>query len=403
MQICFFEDDKLDHFHPLTLTRPLDDLRIGIHTIAEKWRKALDAPGINRILRPELKGVFMPGSIESGESCIWINSRYLPTGDLVEKVTGLSDGQCLKHRQTVIAARVEGTESQHWHQDGKRDFKNLFVLETGDFLSINRLWDLFQLNGQQIKADAASMSDMGSEEPSADISEHAVLENRDRIIIEEGATIEPGCVLIARKGPIYIGKNARIMSGSHIRGPVAICEEATVKMGAKIYEDSTIGPVCKVGGEVNNSIFHSYSNKGHEGFVGNSLIGQWCNLGADTNTSNLKNNYSTVRITNWSDHEEIETGQQFFGTAMGDHTKTAINTQLNTGTVCGVSCNIFSGDFPPKFIPSFSWVGSNVIQTYKIDKAFEAMEAMMARRDVSMSDPYRQMLQTIFDNRGPVR
>lgn len=401
MQICFFEDDKIDHFHPLTLTRPADDLRIGIHTISEKWKRALDASKTNRVLRPELRGIFSTGDINPSQSCIWLNSRYLPTDDLVEKVTDLSDGQCLQHDETVIAARVEGTESQQWHQNKKRDFKNLFVLESRDFLSINHLWDLFQLNGQQIKSDVARLPDKSSNDVA--ISEDATLKNRENIILEKGVTIEPGCVLTAEKGPIYIGKNATIMSGSQIRGPVAVCEDATVKMGARIYEDTTIGPVCKIGGEVNNSIFHSYSNKAHEGFVGNSLIGQWCNIGADTNTSNLKNNYSTVRITNWADHEEIETGQQFFGTVMADHSKTAINTQLNTGTICGVSCNIFSGDFPPKFIRSFSWVGSNVIQTYKIDKAFDAMEAMMARRDVTMSDSYREMLQTIFENRGPVR
>ncbi|HET6527577.1 MAG TPA: hypothetical protein VFG39_02385, partial [Balneolaceae bacterium] len=177
------------------------------------------------------------------------------------------------------------------------------------------------------------------------------------------------------------------------------CKGTTINMGAKIYGKTTIGPVCKVGGEINNSIFHSYSNKGHDGFMGNSLIGQWCNFGAGTNTSNLKNNYSNIRITNWENQEEIETGQQFFGTVMGDHSKTAINTQLNTGTMCGVSCNIFSADFPSKFIPSFSWVGSNVIQTYRLDKALETMKAVMARRNVELTDEYRQLMKYIFDHR----
>ena len=397
MQLCFFEDDKFDNFHPLTLTRPVDDLRMGIFTIAKKWELALQAQKTARILRPELKDVFASGDISSDSPCTWINSRYLPTDQIVEKINGLSVGQCLQYGQTVIAACVEGEQSENWLKNNAADFNSLFVLETSDFLSISRLWDLFQLNGQEIKRDVSLLPDTSS--GGSSISEQAVLQNPQNIHIGNNVTIEPGCVLIAEKGPIYIGDNATVKAGSMLRGPLAICEDATINMGAKIYEDTTIGPVCKVGGEVNNTIFHSYSNKGHEGFVGNSVIGQWCNLGADTNTSNLKNNYSTIRITNWSDEEEIETGQQFFGTVMGDHSKTAINTQLNTGTVCGVSCNIFSADFPPKFIPSFSWVGSNVIQTYRLEKAYEAMEAMMARRSKKLSEAVKSMLELIYNQR----
>ncbi len=398
MQLCFFEDEKLTTFHPLTLTRPTDNLRIGILTLSEKWEYAAHPKNINRISRPELNGLFEGDDISTDENCIWINSRYLPTEQLVMQVNNLSEGQYLTCGETVIAANVDGATSGQWLEKGEPDFNTLFVLESNDFLSINNLWDLFQLNGQEIVRDI-DLLEIDSK-VNGSVSDQAVLENRDQIYIQEGATIEAGCVLNATKGPIFIGKNATVMSGTHIRGPVAICEDATVKMGAKIYQDTTIGPVCKVGGEVNNSIFHSYSNKGHDGFVGNSIIGQWCNLGADTNTSNLKNNYSTIRIPDWTDGQEIETKQQFFGTIMGDHSKTAINTQLNTGTICGVSCNIFSNDFPPKLIPSFSWVGSNVIQTYRLDKALEAMEAMMARRDVSLTEDYKRMMRAIFDTKN---
>lgn len=397
MQLCFFEDEKFQTFHPLTLTRPVDNLRIGIKTIAEKWKLALNASVSNRILRPELSGVFPANQIDPSRSCVWINSRYLPTDELINKIKNLNEGQCLQFENTVIAARVNGADSTQWHNNNTTNFNNLFVLETADYLSINHLWDLYQFNGQQIKRDLQAMEK--KEQNQEDISEQSMLQNSDDIYIKEGASIEAGCFLTAEKGPIYIGKDATIMAGSHIRGPAAICKKSTIKMGAKIYENTTIGPVCKVGGEVNNAIFHSYSNKGHEGFVGNSVVGQWCNLGADTNTSNLKNNYSSIRITNWADQEEIQTGQQFFGTVMGDHTKTAINTQLNTGTICGVSCNIFSADFPPKFIPSFSWVGSNVIQNYKLNKAYEAMEAMMKRRGINLSDEYKQMLEYISNQK----
>mgnify|MGYP006286899875 FL=1 len=398
MQLCFFEDEKLTTFHPLTLTRPIDDLRIGILTILEKWEQALHPSTIDRIVRSEFTGIFDEGDISTDEHCIWINSRYLPTEELVTQINHLSEGQYLTYEDTIIAAKVDGTTSAQWLDNGEPDFNNLFVLESNDFLSINNLWDLFQLNGREIVRDIELLGIDNT--LSGTVSDHAVLEKEDKIYIQDGATIEAGCVLNASKGPIFIGKNATVMSGSHIRGPVAICEDATINMGAKIYEDTTIGPVCKVGGEINNSIFHSYSNKGHDGFVGNSIIGQWCNLGADTNTSNLKNNYSTIRIPDWSDGQEIETKQQFFGTVMADHSKTAINTQLNTGTICGVSCNIFSNDFPPKLIPSFSWVGSNVIQTYRLDKALEAMEAMMARRDVFLTKEYKRMMRAIFDDKN---
>lgn len=398
MQLCFFEDALTSTFHPLTLTRPVDDLRIGILNISKKWEHALKTAHSCRILRPELTGVFEAGTVDQGEKSIWINSRYLPSDNLLEKINTLSSGQYLQHKDTVIAACVDGQTSEQWLEDDTPNFNNLFVLETNDFISITNIWDLFQLNGRQIIRDLELMGiqSEGKKQALQDVE----AEKSENIYVQEGATIEAGCVLNAAKGPIFIGKDATIMAGSYIRGPAAICEGSTIKMGAKIYEDTTVGPICKVGGEVNNCIFHSYSNKAHDGFMGNSLIGQWCNIGADTNTSNLKNNYSTIRITRWEDREEIETRQQFFGAVLGDHTKTAINTQLNTGTICGVSCNIFSNDFPPKFIPSFSWVGSNVIQTYRLDKAFDAMEAMMARRDVELTENYRQMMESIFEERS---
>ncbi|MDZ7716074.1 MAG: GlmU family protein [Balneolaceae bacterium] len=382
MQLCFFEDDMCKNFHPLTLTRPVDDLRIGIMTIAQKWEYALNASSIHRIVREDLKSEFPSHQLDASKPCYFINSRYVPEPTLLEKVRDLSPGNCLQNAENIIVACIDGETAKDWMTKGKPNFNSLFILESQEFLSIEQLWDLFKINGGQIKQDIELIQ---PSKGGGQISEHAILQNPEDIYIEGGATIEAGCILNAENGPIYIGENATVMNGALLRGPVAVCEGATIKMGAKIYEDTTIGPVCKVGGEVNNSIFHSYSNKGHDGFLGNSIIGQWCNLGADTNTSNLKNNYSTVRITEWDSETEIETGEQFFGTVMGDHTKTAINTQLNTGTICGVSCNIFSNDFPAKFIPSFSWVGPNVIQPYKLDKAFDAMQAMMARRDTELT------------------
>lgn len=394
MQLCFFEDDRHSRFYPLTLTRPVDDLRVGILTLGEKWLAALDVTDSSRILRPALKHVFTSKAFGADDPCLWINSRYLPEDQLLERVRDLSTGQCLKAGKTFIAAKADGADSARWVETGSTNFSSLFVLESDDFPSVKNIWDLFLLNGKEIVQDIRRINPRVSGK--ASVSEHAVLEDPDNIYIQDGATIEAGCVLNAGEGPIYIGPEATVMSGAHIRGPVSVGEDSVIMMGARIYGDTTIGPVCKVGGEVNNCVFHSYTNKGHEGFTGNSVFGQWCNLGADTNTSNLKNNYSTVSVTDWESREEVETGLQFFGTVMGDHSKTAINTQLNTGTLCGVSCNIFSADFPPKHIPSFSWVGSNVIQTYRLEKAFEAMKTMMARRDVELTEEYKEMMRRIF-------
>lgn len=397
MQICLFEDAQHSNFHPLTLTRPVDDLRIGICTIRQKWKYILDVQNVCRILRPELQNVFDSGEIDRGQTCLWINSRYFPSEKLVEKVTDLTEGQCLKHNDTVIAAKVNGQNSAQWQKTGSPDFNTLFVHETNNFSSITYPWDVFQKNGAEISRDIELLQP--SQNGQSKVSEQASLVNPEQIYIQNNATIEAGCVLNAEEGPIYIGEGATVMAGSFLRGPLAIGKDSIIKMGSRIYKDTTIGPVCKVGGEVSNTIFHSYTNKPHDGYIGNSLVGQWCNFGADTNISNLKNNYSHIRITNWANREEINTGQQFFGTVMGDHTKTAINTQLNTGTTCGVCCNIFSTEFPPKFIPSFSWVGSNVIQTYKFEKALRDMEAMMDRRNVEITSGYKKMLKSIFKDR----
>lgn len=397
MQLCFFEDSKLTNFHPLTLSRPLDDLRIGIFTLAEKWKYGLETDSFARTVRPNLKGVFKPGTVNTANSCLWINPRYLPTDALLQEVNSLNEGTCLQSDATIIAANVDGETSKQWLTQGRPDFSNLLVLQTHDFDSIEHLWDIFQRNGQEIKRDFQHINAPVQE--GFTMSDNACLENSANIIIDKGAHIEAGCVLDARHGPIYIGEGATIMAGSILRGPLAVCKNSVVKTGAKIYGDTTIGPVCKVGGEVSNTVFHSYSNKAHHGYIGNSVVGQWCNFGAGTTVSNLKTNYSNVRVADWTTEEEQDSNQQFVGIMMGDHSKTAINCVINSGTVTGVNCNILSRDFPPKLIRSFSWVGSNVIQPYNLDKALDTMKIMMARRDVKLTEPYQQMMSQIFTNR----
>lgn len=393
MQICFFEDERFTQLHPLTLTRPVDDLRVGILTITEKWQNVLQPEHSARLLRPELKKVFEQDSLDSDAPCLWINARYLPGDTLVKEIRDLGPGNCLQAGNTTIAANVDGTESKKWLENGKTLFNTLFVLKSNDFESVQHPWEIFLWNGKEIRKDIERLNPTQSR--NTDISNKVHFENEGAIFINDGVRIEAGCVLNAEKGPIYLGKDATVMAGSVIYGPAAICEKSVIKTNTTMYKDTTVGPVCKVGGEISNTVFHSYSNKAHDGYIGNSVVGQWCNFGAGTTVSNLKTNYSNVRVTDWVSKEEQDSGQQFLGIIMGDHSKTAINCVINSGTVCGVNCNILSRDFPPKFIPSFSWVGSNVIHPYKLEKALDTMEIMMSRRDVTISDSYKELMRFI--------
>lgn len=397
MQLCLFEDQKCSNFNPLTLTRPADDLRTGILTIAEKWQIALNTSSLIRCIRPQLKHVFASKAINKNKPCLWINSRHLPSKNVLDKINHLKSGSSIKSNGSVVVAKVTGQQSAQWLDNNKPNFSTLKAVSSVSSPHLNRLWDLFLLNKEEIAADIERLGNPNSVENR--VSSKAVLQNKDNIFIGKGAQIEAGAILTANKGPIYVGRNAQISAGAIIQGPAAICESAVIKLGAKIRPNTTVGPVCTVGGEVSRTIFHSYSNKGHDGYAGNSLIGQWCNLGAGTNISNLKNNYSAVRVIDWDTQTPIETDQQSLGTTMGDHTKTAIGTRLNTGTVCGVNCNIFAADFPPKFIPSFSWVGSDDIVPYKLDKAFETMKAMMGKRDIVLTENYKRLMQHIFEKR----
>jgi UDP-N-acetylglucosamine diphosphorylase/glucosamine-1-phosphate N-acetyltransferase len=398
---CLFEDEFLDNFHPLTLTRPVYDLRVGMFTLAEKWKYALQLDeDLHGPLREHLKGVFPePDPKSKPDEAVWINPRYIPHPILAESVKELDMMEYLSHDGILIAAKTDPKTHASWLKKGI-DLKLLkrkkLNLPGSELVILKNIWELFQLNGGQITFDIGISGKIAYGEE--DIFPNTIFTGTDNIYIEEGARIEPGAMLLAESGPIYIGKNAHIMANSIVRGPSAICERSVVKMGARIYEDTTIGPVCKVGGEISNTIFHSYSNKAHDGYAGNSVFGQWCNLGADTNTSNLKNNYSTVKVSEWKTGRETDTGQQFIGTIMGDHSKTGINSMLNTGTLCGVCCNLFSDGYPPKHVPSFSWVSNHDIVPYHFEKAVEAMSRMMERRSVSLTPAYRRMMKAIFES-----
>lgn len=394
--ITFFEDNSLKNFHPLTLTRPIYDLRVGILTLGEKWLRTL---GIDAqpsgLQRDHLKHLFPnPPSLQPTDSCYWINPRVFPNKKLNNRIKKLSKNSVLTDDDTIMAAHLSAELHNSWLKNGYNTSDLNESVYSDSYTLLEDIWQIFQFNGDEIIHDLDRIKNktlVNTEDYT-----HSILVDNFPIYVDEEAVIEPGAILYADDGPIYIGKGAHIMANAVVRGPAAICEQSVVKMGAKIYKDTTIGPVCKVGGEVSNVVFHSYSNKAHDGYAGNSVFGQWCNLGADTNTSNLKNNYSTVRFRNWETGEEVDSGQQFIGTIMGDHSKTGINAMLNTGTLCGVCCNLFSDGYPPKYVPSFSWVSGKDVVPYHFEKAIDAMEKMMKRRDVELSPAYKELMHSIF-------
>jgi UDP-N-acetylglucosamine diphosphorylase/glucosamine-1-phosphate N-acetyltransferase len=382
MNYILFDGENREALLPFTYTRPVADLRIGILTIREKWELYLGAT-TTTVTEDYLSDKYPMVEMEEN---VMINASYTPSEVLVTQIKNLKENQAVFDGDTMVAFFSL--------EDQEIDIDELEVFQIeGTVLKVERTWDIFSKNGAAIKADFKLLTD---ERTSAPIPENTVAFNPEAIFIEEGAKL-PLCVLNATDGPIYIGKNAEIMEGSLVRGPFALCEGSTLKMGAKIYGPTTVGPHSKVGGEVNNSVFFGYSNKGHDGFLGNSVIGEWCNLGADTNNSNLKNNYAEVRIWSYETENFAKTGLQFCGLMMGDHSKSGINTMFNTGTVVGVSANIFGSGFPRNFIPSFSWGGAKGFTTYLTSKAFEVAQVVMLRRGIELSEQESAILEHVFE------
>jgi len=383
MNYILFDSDVRSSLLPFTYTRPVADIRIGILTIREKWEKFLGFTTTS--ITEEYLEVKYP-MVELDKN-ILINASFLPTKSLVEQVRNLSENQAIFKGEEVIAFFTSDTQEDV-------DFTLYKQIEcSGDVLQLKNTWDIFSLNDKAIKADYDLITQGRTSAPIPE-GVHAI--NKENIFIEEGATISFSS-LNASTGPIYIGKDSEIMEGCLVRGPFALCEYSILKMGAKIYGATTVGPYCKVGGEVNNSVLFGFSSKGHEGFLGNSVLGEWCNVGADTNTSNLKNNYAEVKL--WDYHKErfTNTGLQFCGLMMGDHSKCGINTMFNTGTVIGVSANIFGSGFPRNFIPSFSWGGAAGFTTYQLNKVIEVAKVVMKRRELEWSEIDEKILQHVFD------
>jgi UDP-N-acetylglucosamine diphosphorylase / glucose-1-phosphate thymidylyltransferase / UDP-N-acetylgalactosamine diphosphorylase / glucosamine-1-phosphate N-acetyltransferase / galactosamine-1-phosphate N-acetyltransferase len=381
-------DDPLfrNQLKPLTFTRPVADLRVGILTIAEKW-ELLTKQTPSYLTEPYLQDKFTADYTSN----LYINGSVIPNESLWNEIKQLSINTCLIKDNCLIA--LKSTEELTYLSDVSR-FPNKQA--TASFSIIKRLPDLFLQNGQQIEEDIKHITKNRISAPISD--PHTRVYGLQNIFIEEGATIKASTIN-AENGSVYIGKNAVIQEGSLLIGPVAIGEHSMVAYGAKIRPNTTLGPVCRVGGEVGNSIFMGYSNKAHDGFLGNSIIGEWCNLGANTNNSNLKNDYQEVKLYDYNRGELASTDELFCGTFMGDFSKAGISTMFNTGTVIGVSCNVFGAGFQEKFMPSFSWGGKTEgIVDFRFDKAIQIIQATMARREKSLTDEDIKILRYILEN-----
>lgn len=384
MQLVFSDAQYWEDFLPLTFTRPIAEIRCGILTFSERWKKLLTIGEVSYLTEDFLQEKFQKP--EKRES-LFLVPNFLPTPDVLQQIKNLRKGEALVYQDELLAAKVNMENFKLSQIEKMTDI-------TEELLFFKQPTDLFSYNHKAIDFDFELLTKGRTSQPLS--STNGFLGNPEDLFIDEGAQIEFS-TLNTKTGKIYIGKNAEIMEGCHLRGPIALCEDSKFNLGAKIYGATTVGPHSKVGGEVNNVVIFGYSNKGHDGFIGNSVIGEWCNLGADTNSSNLKNNYATVKLWNYKSKKFTDTGLQFAGVIMGDHAKTAINTQLNTGTVVGLAANIFKNGFPPNLVENFSWGGMKGDEKFKLEKAIEVAEKAMIRRKIILSEADKKILEYIFN------
>jgi UDP-N-acetylglucosamine diphosphorylase/glucosamine-1-phosphate N-acetyltransferase len=381
-----FDDLSRDRLLPFTFIRPVAEIRVGILTIREKWEMWLHS-AISSMTSDYLQEKY---PLVQGDLNVLINGAITPNADLVGEIEALKPGEALVKDSFLIAVCLDKSELNDFDLTVPAGFDQKQA--SSAFVKIARPWHLFYYNGPELISDYELVI-------AGKTSDHISATNNvirpDRVFVEEGVKMEY-VTLNASTGPIYLGRNTEIMEGALIRGPFALCEGAIVKMGAKIYGPTTLGPFSKVGGEVTNSILFAYSNKVHEGYMGNSAIGEWCNIGADSNTSNLKNNYTRVKVWDYVTGRAEDTGLQFCGLMMGDYSKCGINTMFNTGTVVGISSNIYGAGFPGNFIPSFSWGGAAGFETYRVDKSFETIEKAMMSRNLTLSETDRKIIASVF-------
>ncbi|MBK9285910.1 MAG: GlmU family protein [Sphingobacteriaceae bacterium] len=380
--VLFDSERKWKEFLPLTYTRPIADIRFGILTIREKWEKYLKLK-CRVYSQTYLSNKFPFPQTDSG---IFISSNICPNDALVKEIKKLNKNEALFQNQTLIAFNGNIENINRSNKLIQKQFK-------GTLLYLENICDIFRKNGEAIQEDFKFLTKGKKSAPIK--SSVKIIGKRSQVFFEKGVVAE-ACTINTHSGPVYVAKEAEIMEGSAIRGPFYLGEHSALKLNTKIYGPTSIGPHSKIGGEVNNCVIFGYTNKAHDGFIGNSVIGEWCNLGADTNSSNLKNNYANVKIFNYLNEKMTDTGLQFCGLIMGDHSKTGINTMLNTGTVVGVGANIFGGGFPPTHIPSFYWGGADESETYKPEKLFETAEKVFARRGLKFNETEKELLTHIF-------
>ena len=386
MNFILFDEAREDLL-PLAYTRPIAEFRCGILTLKEKWEKRIQEAEFSFLTADYLQKKY-PVKYHSNNN-IYLSGNLLSTDDLIDWVHRLQDGQCLLDGSGELLA-IRSNKELGADQINTEGFETLTY--EGEAKKINFLWDIFSLNAEEIEKDYDLITKGRTSQP-IDATNQLI---GDRIFLEEGAKVQ-ACILNSTNGPIYLGKHAEIMEGSVVRGALALGEHAALKLSTKVYGATTVGPHSKVGGEVNNSVIFGYSNKGHDGFLGNSVLGEWCNLGADTNVSNLKNNYAEIKVWNYRKGGFLNSGRQFCGLMMGDHSKAGINTMFNTATVVGVSANVFGAGFPRNFIPSFSWGGAEKWTQYRLKPAFEVAERMMERRGLALTDADRAILTKVHE------
>lgn len=383
-QLILSDNQYWEAFLPLTFTRPVAELRCGILTFTERWQKLLNSESISFLTEEYLQQKFQkPNEKES----LLIVPNFIPNAELLEKIKNLKIGEGIVYQNEIIVARIENPNFPIQKIEKKIEIKD-------NILFFNKLPDLFLKNTQAIDFDFELITKGKKSQPIS--KTNGILGNPEHIFLEEGAIIEY-CTLNTSKGKIYIGRDAEVMEGCHLRGAISLGEHSIFNMGAKIYGSTTIGPHCKIGGEVNNLIVFGYSNKAHDGFLGNSVIGEWCNIGADTNSSNLKNTYNNINLWSYKTKHFEDSGLQFCGLLMGDHSKTAINTQLNTGTTVGVFANIFKEGFLPKYIDNFSWGGIMGEERFLLEESYKLAERVMLRRNKTLSDEDKNILKYIYE------
>ncbi|MBS1485997.1 MAG: GlmU family protein [Bacteroidetes bacterium] len=382
MNLILFDDPTIrTHLLPLAFTRPVAGMRVGILTIAEKWETRLKTKA-TYATEDYLSKKF---SIKTSSANLWVNGALCPDENLIAAIAQLKTGDALLKNSKILAAHTEEDKLPEIAKGKRIEYPNEITI-------IDRLWKIFQQNGNQIRSDFKLITANRQTNPIQD--PHTRTYKPENIFIEEGVTLH-AALLNAENGPIYLGKNSQVQEGAIVRGPFSLGEGAIINMGGKMRADTTVGPFCKIGGEVSNSVLFGNSNKAHDGFLGNSVLGEWCNLGADTNTSNLKNTYQNVKVWSYTKNELEDIGSSNCGLLMGDHSKSGIGTLFNTGTVVGISCNIFGSGFMPKHVPSFSWGGTNDFKKYELPKALDTAERVMGRRNLLLSETDREILTHI--------